>query len=121
MKEDGLDHYREEYNEMLLSKITGTNNSIYQERYLTVSVHKRSIDDARTYFARIGTDIASTSGKLSSTAEGLDAESRLQIFRDFFKEMSQQAFPFYLKTICQRRERVSRTGCPDSMEFNVTI
>ena len=30
MKEDGLDHYREEYNEMLLSKITGTNNSIYQ-------------------------------------------------------------------------------------------
>ena len=51
MKEDGLDHYREEYNEMLLSKITGTNNSIYQERYLTVSVHKRSIDDARTYFA----------------------------------------------------------------------
>lgn len=45
MKEDGLDHYREEYNEMLLSKITGTNNSIYQERYLTVSVHKRSIDD----------------------------------------------------------------------------
>lgn len=57
MKEDGLDHYREEYNEMLLSKITGTNNSIYQERYLTVSVHKRSIDDARTYFARIGTDI----------------------------------------------------------------
>ncbi len=41
MKEDGLDHYREEYNEMLLSKITGTNNSIYQERYLTVSVHKK--------------------------------------------------------------------------------
>lgn len=85
MKEDGLDHYREEYNEMLLSKITGTNNSIYQERYLTVSVHKRSIDDARTYFARIGTDIVTHLAKLSSTAEGLDAESRLQIFRDFFK------------------------------------
>jgi len=32
MKEDGLDHYREEYTKMLLSKITGTNNSIYQER-----------------------------------------------------------------------------------------
>ena len=70
MKEDGLDHYREEYNEMLLSKITGTNNSIYQERYLTVSVYKRSIDDARTYFARIGTDIVTHLAKLSSTAEG---------------------------------------------------
>ena len=40
MKEDGLDEYRKEYNEMLLSKVSGTNNSIYQERYLTVSVHK---------------------------------------------------------------------------------
>ncbi len=36
---------------------SGTNNSIYQERYLTVSVHKKNIDEARTYFARVGTDI----------------------------------------------------------------
>ncbi len=28
MKEDGLDEYRKEYNEMLLSKISDTNNSI---------------------------------------------------------------------------------------------
>lgn len=42
MKEDGLDEYRKEYNEMLLSKVSGTNNSIYQERYLTVSVHKKT-------------------------------------------------------------------------------
>ena len=64
MKEDGLDHYREEYNEMLLSKITGTNNSIYQERYLTVSVHKRSIDDARTYFVTYRNRHRNTSGKV---------------------------------------------------------
>ena len=57
MKGDGLDEYRKEYNDMLLSKISGTNNSIYQERYLTVSVHKKNIDEARTYFARVGTDI----------------------------------------------------------------
>ena len=43
MKEDGLDEYRKEYNEMLLSKVSGTNNSIYQERYLTVSVHKKNL------------------------------------------------------------------------------
>ena len=51
MKGDGLDEYRKEYNDMLLYKISGTNNSIYQERYLTVSVHKKNIDEARTYFA----------------------------------------------------------------------
>ena len=43
MKGDGLDEYRKEYNDMLLSKISGTNNSIYQERYLTFSVHKKNI------------------------------------------------------------------------------
>ena len=57
MKEDGLDEYRKEYNEMLLSKISDTNNSILRERYLTISVHKKNIDEARTYFARVGTDI----------------------------------------------------------------
>ena len=30
MKGDGLDEYRKEYNDMLLSKISGTNNSIYE-------------------------------------------------------------------------------------------
>lgn len=45
MKGDGLDHYRQEYNDMLLSKVSGTSNSIYQERYLTISVHKKNIDE----------------------------------------------------------------------------
>ena len=70
---------------MLLSKVSGTNNSIYQERYLTVSVHKKNIDEARTYFARVGTDIITHLSKLSSIGEELDAEQRLQIFRDFFR------------------------------------
>ena len=102
---------------MLLSKITGTNNSFYQERYLTVSVHKRSIDDARTYFARIGTDIVTHLAKLSSTAEGLDAESRLQIFRDFFKGDVPQAFPFDLKQFAKKGTSFKDWMCPDSMEF----
>ena len=117
MKEDGLDEYRKEYNEMLLSKVSGTNNSIYQERYLTVSVHKRSIDDARTYFARIGTDIVTHLAKLSSTAEGLDAESWLQIFRDFFKGDVPQAFPFDLKQFAKKGTSFKDWMCPDSMEF----
>ena len=52
MKEDGLDHFRKEYNEMLLSKVSGTNNSVVQDRYITVTVAKRNIDEARTYFSR---------------------------------------------------------------------
>ena len=92
MKGDGLDEYRKEYNDMLLSKISGTNNSIYQERYLTISVHKKNIDEARTYFARVGTDIITHLAKLSSIGEELDAEQRLQIFRTFSRQTFHRVF-----------------------------
>ena len=74
-----MDEYRKEYNEMLLSKISDTNNSILRERYLTISVHKKNIDEARTYFARVGTDITTHLAKLSSIGEELDAGERLKI------------------------------------------
>ena len=118
MKEDGLDEYRKEYNEMLLSKVSGTNNSIYQERYLTVSVHKKNIDEARTYFARVGTDIITHLNKLSSIGEELDAASRLQIFRDFFKADQIQAFPFDIKAFAKRGCNFKDWICPQSMEFH---
>lgn len=77
MKEDGLDHYREEYNEMLHSKISEINNSIIRERYLTISVFKKSIDEARTFFSRVGTEVMSHLAKLSSIGEELDAGEKL--------------------------------------------
>lgn len=117
MKGDGLDKYREEYNEMLRSKVSGTNNSIFQERYLTVSIHKKSIDEARTYFARVGTDIVTHLAKLSSTAEELDAGERLQIFRDFFKAGDPPCFPFDLKASAKKGGSFKDWICPESMEF----
>ena len=57
MKEDGLDHYRKEYNEMLLSKVTGTNNSVVQDRYITVTVAKRNIDEPVPTSPVVGTDL----------------------------------------------------------------
>ena len=49
MQEDGLDLYRKEYNNMLLDKATSS-NSIVQEKYMTVSCYKKTIEEARTYF-----------------------------------------------------------------------
>ena len=118
MKEDGLDEYRKEYNEMLLSKVSGTNNSIYQERYLTVSVHKKNIDEARTYFARVGTDIITHLSKLSSIGEELDAEQRLQIFRDFFRADEPQCVPFDMKAFAKKGSSFKDWICPQSMEFS---
>ena len=52
MQWDGLDDYREEYNQMLLDKATN-GNGIVQEKFLTVSVRKKDVDAARSFFARV--------------------------------------------------------------------
>ena len=47
MRGDACDVYRREYNQMLLDKATGA-NGIIQEKYITVSVWKKDIEEART-------------------------------------------------------------------------
>ena len=117
MKEDGLDHFRKEYNEMLLSKVTGTNNSVVQDRYITITVAKRNIDEARTYFSRVGTDLITHLSQLSSIGKELDAATRLQVFRDFFKGSEPVAFAFDLKEQMKKGYSFKDWLCPDSMEF----
>lgn len=51
---------------MLTAQVTGTSNSIVRERYLTVSVVKRNADEARSYFARVGTDLVTHLAQLST-------------------------------------------------------
>ena len=42
MAGDELDEYREEYNDMLLKNVTGT-NSFIQEKYVTISINKKNV------------------------------------------------------------------------------
>ena len=81
MAEDGLDKYRKEYNRMLLDKATGA-NSIVQDKYVTISVNKKNIEEARSYFARIGADLIGHFNRLGSKCTELDAGDKLRIFHD---------------------------------------
>ena len=65
LRGDFRDEYRREYNQMLLDKATGA-NGIVQEKYLTISVVKKDIEEARAYFARVGADLISHFSALGS-------------------------------------------------------
>ena len=56
-QDDALDGYRAEYNAMLLDKVTDSSNSMVQERYVTVSAHKKTPEEARTFFDRVMNDV----------------------------------------------------------------
>ena len=43
-----------------------SNNNVVQERYLTINAHKRSVDEARAYFQRMGGEVTARLGQLSS-------------------------------------------------------
>ena len=66
----------------------------------------------------MGTDIITHLSKLSSIGEELDAEQRLQIFRDFFQADQPQCFPFDMKAFAKRGSSFKDWICPQSMEFS---
>lgn len=114
-KEDGLDIYRKEYNDMLLDKATGA-NSITQEKYITISIHKKDIDEARNYFARIGSELSSHFAKLGSVCADIDGTERLRILHDFYRAGEETDFHFDVKESAKLGHDFKDYICPDSME-----
>jgi hypothetical protein len=107
LKGDRLDEYRREYNQMLLDKATGA-NSIVQDKYVTVSVMKKNIEEARNYFSRIGTDLITHFSRLGSKCVELDATDRLRILHDFY---------FNLSDTMKKGHDFKDYICPDTFEF----
>lgn len=70
---DDLDEYREEYNKILLDKATGS-NAMVQDKYVTISINKKNVDDARTYFNRVGADLIAHFGRLGSICTELETD-----------------------------------------------
>ena len=115
MKNDGLNEYRKEYNSMLLDKVTGS-NAIVQDKYVTVSVSKNNIEDARVYFSRIGADLVAHFARLGSQCTELDAEERLRIIHDFFRTGEETYFNFDMKDHMKKGHSFADYICPDSYE-----
>ncbi len=116
LRQDHLDVYRQEYNEMLLEKAIGTNGTI-QEKYVTISVAKKNVEEARQYFARVGTELMSHFSRLGSKCIELDATDRLRIFHDFFRIGEEADFRFHLSETMRKGHDFKDYICPDTFEF----
>lgn len=113
---DGLDTYRKEYNEMLRDKTAGTNGMV-RELFLTISVFRKSIDEARTYFRRIESDLSSHLARLGSKCTPLDAKEKLRLLHDFYRAGEETEFHFDLQDLMRKSHDFKDCICPDSFEF----
>lgn len=114
-KEDGLDGYRKEYNEMLLDKLKESDD-IVQEKYLTLTVFKNNVEEARSYFSRIGMELSSHFAKLGSGCIELNLEERLKILHDFYRS-DESEFNFDMKDNMRKGHSFKDLICPLAPEF----
>ena len=112
--DDDLNEYRDEYNDMIMdAAIRG--NGILQEKYITVSVIKKSYEEAKTFFSRVYTELASRFAGLSSKLYEIDVVDRMRVFHDFFRIGQEESYHFDLKDLMKRGHSFTDAICPDSM------
>ena len=116
MEGDGLDVYRAEYNDLLSEKSSGSHNLI-QEKYITISIEKKNIEEARAFFQRVSVDLSTGLSKLDSGIRAITVNERLQIFHDFFRNGEEQHFHFDLKRAQALGHDFKDTIAPDCMVF----
>ena len=115
MRGDARDKYRKEYNGVILGKATA-GNGIVQEKYLTVTVPKKNIEEARAYFTRVGAGLAVHFAALGSKCVELDATERLRILHDFYRQGEEVDFHFDARDMMRKGHDFRDYICPDYIE-----
>ena len=113
---DGLDKYRDEYNKMLIDQATNS-SSMVQEKFLTVSINKNSLDEARQYFTRITAELNNRFRELGSKVEVLDANERLRVIHDFYRVGEESIFNFDMIDNMRKGHSFKDYICSDSLSF----
>lgn len=96
-KRDTLNTYREEYNEMLVNKMSEGRNNLVKEKYITITIQAKTLDDAFTKFSKLDSEVnASIKGINKQETAPLTVVERLEILADIYNE-SNSTSEFYKK------------------------
>ena len=108
--------YANELSEIFSDKMADSNNIVH-DKFITISSEKKNIEEARTFFTRVGNDLRADYAKLSSKTTELGYKDRLRIFYDFFRNGDVNEFSFDIKKDAAKGKHFKDVICPDSIEF----
>ena len=108
--------YANELSEIFSDKMADSNNIVH-DKFITISSEKKNIEEARTFFTRVGNDLRADYAKLSSKTTELGYKDRLRIFYDFFRNGDVNEFSFDIKKDAVKGKNFKDVICPDSIEF----
>ena len=115
MQGDWRDEYRAEYNHMLLDKAMNA-EGVMQEKFITISIAKKTVEEARAYFARISADLQAHFAALGSKCVELSASDRLRVLHDFYRSGEENFFTFNARDMMKKGHDFRDYICPDSIE-----
>lgn len=96
-KQDGLDHFRDEMNDMLKEKMTEGRNNLMSDKYLVVGTKADSIKDANSAFSRLDSEInqhiKAVIKSQSVETEALSTEKRLKSLHDILNVGNESSLP----------------------------
>lgn len=113
---DNKDKYRKEINDMLTMLANGA-NAIVQDKYVTLTIQKKSISEARSHFNRVGADLIAHFSRLGSKCTELDLTERLRIIHDFCRPKEAADYHFDLRDTMRKGQSFKDYISPDGFEF----
>ncbi len=114
-KNDGLNQYRDEINGMLQDKMA-TTSAMQIDKYITLSISKNNIEDARTAFARMEAGLTNHFARLGSHLAELNATERLRLLHSFYRSEEITAYQIDLAETLKRGHDFRDYICPDTFE-----
>ncbi len=113
-RNDGLDMYRREYNDMILSTASDPAGKV-QDRYITVTVNRKSIEEAKTYFARAEQELGAAFSVMGSVLTSVGTEEKLRILHGIYR--GEDIFPFSIRDAAAYGEDFRNMIAADSAEI----
>ena len=123
-KGNHLDKYIDEYNDMLVEKMSEGKNNMTRDRYVTVAVEAESYTTACSIFARLDTDIPSQVKKIGDCeAKVLNTGERLKVLHDLLNVGHENEFHVdenveeWLNSLAMRGLDTKDVIIPDGIQF----
>ena len=108
--------YANELSDIFSDKMAESNNIVH-DKFITISSEKKNIEETRTFFTRVNSDLEADYAKLSSKTTELGYKDRLRIFYDFLRNGDANEFNFDFKKDAVKGKHFKDTICPDFIEF----
>ncbi len=114
-RDDRLNEYRKEYNRMLADRALGQ-SAMVQDKYITLTVFRNTIEDARAYFSRVGAELQSHFAKLGSALHEVSADERLKGLYSFYRTGEESIYNFDIRDSARKGHSFKDYIGPDSIE-----